>query len=48
MVWAGYRATLNHLVLSVLDGIDRSVPASLLVFIVKTQLVQFLVFLLYI
>jgi hypothetical protein len=27
MVWAGYRAKLNHLVLSVLGGIERNVPA---------------------
>jgi hypothetical protein len=27
MVWAGYRAKLNHLVLSVLDGAEKNVPA---------------------
>jgi hypothetical protein len=27
MVLAGYRAKLNHLLLSVLDGIERDVPA---------------------
>jgi hypothetical protein len=27
MVWTGYTAKLNHLVLSVLDGIERNVPA---------------------
>jgi hypothetical protein len=27
MVWAGYRAKLNHLVLSVLDGVEGNVPA---------------------
>jgi hypothetical protein len=27
MVWAGYRAKLNHLILSVLDGVERNVPA---------------------
>jgi hypothetical protein len=27
MVWADYRAKLNHLVLSVLDGVERNGPA---------------------
>jgi hypothetical protein len=27
MVWACYRAKLNHLVLCVLDGVERNVPA---------------------
>jgi hypothetical protein len=27
MLWAGYRAKFNHLALSVLDGVERNVPA---------------------
>jgi hypothetical protein len=29
MVWAGYRAKVNRLVLSDLDGVERNVPAFL-------------------